>query len=189
MILSATTAPFLKSLSDDETGPQLTVYVPPKGQQPRHPELFQLDDFTLNETGDELTCPQGETTQSATAMISITVWIFYYSVKKCRNLPIECAIPHAWNKTGVAESIITISSERYLKAVQQRVTTDEYKQIRKEHPRIERKLNELVRWHSGRHVRYRHRFRVKVQYLLLAVVVNCKRIVRILEPALQPQSI
>ncbi|MBK7601344.1 MAG: hypothetical protein IPJ07_23585 [Acidobacteria bacterium] len=38
LILSATTR-VLKSLSDDETGPQLTVYVP-KGQQPRHPSCF-----------------------------------------------------------------------------------------------------------------------------------------------------
>lgn len=177
----------LKSLSDDETGPQLTVYVPPKGQQPRHPELFQLDDFTLNETGDELTCPQGETTQKRYRDDINHGWIFYYSVKKCRNCPLnaQCLMPGTNRGRRVYHNDFI---EQY-EAVQQRVTTDEYKQIRKEHPRIERKLNELVRWHSGRHVRYRHRFRVKVQYLLLAVVVNCKRIVRILEPALQPQSI
>ena len=56
-------------------------------------------------------------------------------------------------------------------------------QIRKEHPAIERKLHELVRWHDGRRVRYRGRPRVQVQYLILAVVVNCKRIVRLLHAA------
>ena len=68
-------------------------------------------------------------------------------------------------------------------AARQRATTDEYKKIRTEHPAIERKLNELVRWHNGRRVRYRGRLRVRAQYLLLAVVVNCKRIVRLLSPA------
>jgi len=74
------------------------------------------------------------------------------------------------------------------KAAQERATSDEYKQIRKEHPAIERKLNELVRWHDGRRVQYRGRLRAKVQYLILAVVINCKRIVRLLSvaPAAQP---
>jgi IS5 family transposase len=54
---------------------------------------------------------------------------------------------------------------------------------RQEHPAIERKLNELVRWHAGRRMRYRGRLRVQVQYLILAVVVNCKRIVRLLRAA------
>jgi IS5 family transposase len=65
----------------------------------------------------------------------------------------------------------------------QRATTDDYQQIRQAHPAIERKLNELVRWHDGRRVRYRGRLRVQVQYLILVVVVNCKRIVRLLRAA------
>ena len=68
-------------------------------------------------------------------------------------------------------------------AARQRATTDDYQQLRKEHPAIERKLNELVRWHDGRRVRYRGRLRVQVQYLILAVVVNCKRLVRWLHAA------
>jgi hypothetical protein len=60
--------------------------------------------------------------------------------------------------------------------------------IRKERPRIERKLNEMARRHDGRRVRYRGRLRAKAQYLLLAVVVDCKRIVRLLTaaPSVQP---
>jgi len=41
--------------------------------------------------------------------------------------------------------------------------------------------------HNGRHVRYRGRLRVKIQYLLTAVVVNCKRIVKLLNVPLLPQ--
>ena len=58
---------------------------------------------------------------------------------------------------------------------------------RQEHPRIERKLAELVRWHGGRRVRYRGRLRVKMQYVLMAMVVNCKRMVKLLGLPRQPQ--
>jgi IS5 family transposase len=72
-------------------------------------------------------------------------------------------------------------------AVQQRAQTAEYRAVRREHPRIERKLADLIRWHNGRRVRYRGRLRVKVQYLLTAIVVNCKRIVTLLNLPLQAQ--
>jgi len=52
--------------------------------------------------------------------------------------------------------------------------------VHREHPRIERKLAELVRWHAGRRVRYRGRLKVKIQYVLTAIVVNCKRMVKLL---------
>jgi hypothetical protein len=68
-------------------------------------------------------------------------------------------------------------------SAKQRAMTEEYTEVRKQHPAIERKLNELVRWHDGRRVRYRGTLRVKVQYLILGVVVNCKRIIRLLTPA------
>lgn len=177
----------LQALGEDESGPQLTVYVPPKAQPPRHPELFQSDDFTLNQAGDELTCPQGETTRRSYRDNLNHGQVFYYGVKQCRNCPRRAQCLLAGNNLG--RKVYKNDFIEQYKAAQQRATTDEYRQVRKEHPRVERKLNELVRWHAGRHVRYRHRFRVKVQYLLLALVVNCKRIVRLLESALNPQTL
>ena len=72
-------------------------------------------------------------------------------------------------------------------AAQQRAQTAAYQAVRREHPRIERKLADLIRWHNGRRVRYRGRLRVKIQYLLTAVVVNCKRIVKLLSVPVLPQ--
>jgi transposase len=171
----------LKALSDDPEGPQVTVYVPPKEQPPRHPELFQPDDFILNQAGDELRCPAGQTTRTRHRDDKDHGWLFYFSLKHCRDCPLraQCQAPNSRRGRGVSKN----DFQAQYRAAQERATTDEYKQIRKEHPRIERKLNELVRWHDGRRVRYRGRLRVKVQYLLLAVVVNCKRIVRLLTAA------
>jgi hypothetical protein len=164
----------------------VTVYVPPKEQPPRYPELFQPDVFTLNEAGDELTCPNQETTRTRHRDRLSHGWQFQFRVSQCRDCPLraQCVAPS--NKQG--RKVSKNDFQAQYEAAQKRATTDEYKQIRKEHPRIERKLNELVRWHDGRRVRYRGRLRAKVQYLLLAVVANCKRIVNLLTaaPSAQP---
>lgn len=56
--------------------------------------------------------------------------------------------------------------------------TKRYSEVRREHPKVERKLSENVQQHGGRRTRYRGRWRVKIQYLLLALVVNIKRMVK-----------
>lgn len=175
----------LKALSDDADGPQLTVYVPPKEQPPRHPELFQADAFKLNEAGDELTCPNRETTRVRNRDGKNHGWVYHFRKSPCSVCPLrtKCLSSKARGGRQVSKNDFQAQYE----AAQQRATTNEYKQIRKEHPAIERKLNELVRWHDGRRVRYRGRLRVKVQYLLLGIVVNCKRIVRLLTAATAPQ--
>ena len=176
----------LKDLSDDPEGPQLTVYVPPKEQPPRHPELFQPEDFTLNEAGDQLSCPAGQTTSRRYRDDKDHGWQFRFSPKQCRECPLRAQCLTPGNQRG--RTVSKNDFQAQYRAAQQRATTDEYNQIRKEHPAIERKLNELVRWHDGRRVRYRGRLRAKVQYLILAVVINCKRIVRLLSvaPVAQP---
>jgi IS5 family transposase len=45
---------------------------------------------------------------------------------------------------------------------------------------VERKLAEIVRYHGGRRARYRGRDRVNIQFLLTGIVVNIKRIIRLL---------
>jgi hypothetical protein len=47
---------------------------------------------------------------------------------------------------------------------------------------VERKLAEVVRYHDGRRARYRGQNRVKIQFLMTGLVVNIKRIVRLLGP-------
>lgn len=176
----------LKMLSDDPDGPQVTVFVPPKEQPPRYPELFQPDDFKLNQAGDAVTCPNGEESRTRYRDTLDHGWVFHFRTKQCRHCPLrnQCLPPGNRQARKVSKNDFTAQ----YKAAQQRATTDEYKLIRKEHPKIERKLNELVRWHNGRRVRYWGRLRANVQYLLLAVVVNCKRIVRLLAaaPSAQP---
>ena len=51
------------------------------------------------------------------------------------------------------------------------------------HPRVERKLGELARWHDGRQARYWGRAKVLIQELLIGFVVNVKRMLKLMESA------
>jgi transposase len=55
-----------------------------------------------------------------------------------------------------------------------------YQEVRTEHPKIERKLSELVRRHGARRARCRGLWRVRCQELMTAMVVNVKRLVLLL---------
>lgn len=171
----------LQALSDDPDGPQVTVYVPPKPAWSPTPDLFQPPDFTLNEAGDELTCPGGQTTHTRYRDGKNHAWQYHFRAAQCRVCPLRAQCVTSKNQSG--RSVSQNDYQAQYAAARQRATTDDYQKVRKIHPAIERKLNELVRWHDGRRVRYRGRLRVQVQYLVLAVVVNCKRIVRLLGAA------
>jgi hypothetical protein len=175
----------LAELSEAVDGPQLTVYVPPIDWLPPAPELFQPDVFTLNEAGDEVRCPGGATTSTRKRSQRGHGWQFHFRSSQCRACPLraQCLKPG----THRGRTVIKNDYEAQYRAAQQRAQTVAYQEVRREHPRIERKLAELIRWHAGRRVRYRGRPRVKVQYLLTAAVVNCKRIVKLLSLPLQSQ--
>jgi hypothetical protein len=65
-------------------------------------------------------------------------------------------------------------------AARQYATWETYRQSRREHPAIERKLADVVRRQTGRWARYRGRARVRIQYIVTGLVVNIKRMVHVL---------
>jgi len=171
----------LAELSDAADGPPLTVYVPPI-DRPLAPDVFAPEAFTLTADRAEVRCPGGATTRTRSKREH--GWRFHFRPTQCRACPLrgQCLRPDARG----GRTVIKTDYEAQYRAAQQRAQTLAYQEVRREHPRIERKLADLIRWHHGRRVRYRGRLRVKVQYLLTAVVVNCKRIVKLLLLPLQP---
>jgi IS5 family transposase len=79
--------------------------------------------------------------------------------------------------------------EAEYKAARQRAEAERYRQVRHEHPKVERKLAEIVRYHGGRYARYRRLGRVTIQYLLTGMVVNIKRIVNLSQTGSQFQPV
>jgi transposase len=167
-------------------GPQVAVYVPPYSHESNHPELYQPSDFKLNETKDELECPAGQKTRQRYRASHDQGYQFNFSQKQCGHCPVRDHCLKPGNKSG--RTVIRNDYEAEYTAVRLRAQSEPYKEVKKQHPRIERKLSEIIRWHGGRRVRYRGRVRVKIQYFLTAVVVNCKRLVKLicLPLAVQP---
>lgn len=170
----------LKALSDDPDGPQLTVYVPPKAQTNPPPELFQPEHFQLNAAGDTLTCPAGQQATSRRRARRGHGTQFQFKAQHCRTCPLraQCLAPAQMR----GRSVIKNDYEAQYRAAQARAQTEAYREVRREHPKIEGKHAEVIRWHCGRRLRYRGRLRALWQAWLRALVVNCKRIVHLLLP-------
>ena len=134
--------------------------------------------YTLSEDGKTLTCPAGQTTQNRQRNRLDTGMIFRFSKKHCAGCPLrtECL-----EKTETKfRSVCKNDYEAEYRAAQAKAKTPEYAATRKEHPAIERKLSELVQRHGMRHAHYRGLAKVLMQGLLTGLVVNLKRMVRLL---------
>ena len=168
----------LRDLSDP-TDLNLTVYVPPHSQGIQQSAYFQSADFQLSADGTRLICPNEEETVSRHRNLKDTAWVFSFKGSQCGSCPLlngcMARLP-AKHGRHVTKNDYQVEYE----AARQLAQTEAYAQVRQQHPKVERKLAEIVRYHCGRRARYRGRNRVKIQYLLTGMVVNIKRIVRLL---------
>jgi transposase len=173
----------LRELTDPE-GLNLEVFTPPSERIPL--TVFGPEQFTLSPDGKTLTCPAGQTTTSHERNPKDTGEKFRFSKKQCGGCVLrdQCL---ADPKTK-SRSVIKNDYEAEYQAARAKAQTPEYAKVRKEHPAIERKLSELVRRHDLRHARYRGLLKVLRQGWLTALVVNLKRLVRLLTPA-QPKPV
>ena len=168
----------LRDLSDpQDLG--LTVYVPPHSQGIEQTPYFKPDDFQLSPDGTRLMCPNEEQTERRHRNGKDTAWVFQFKHSQCVDCPL---LEHCLQKLP-AKHGRSVSKNDYhaeYEAARQLAQTESYAQVRKQHPKVERKLAEIVRYHGGRLARYRGQMRVKIQYLLTGMAINIKRIVRLL---------
>ena len=163
----------------DPAGLHLEVFTPPT--EPPPPKGFPPERFSLQviDGRSVLTCPAGQTTTERERNRHDTGYKYSFREAQCSGCPLreEClAKPNA-----KARTVLKNDFEAEYTAAKNKAQTSEYVQVRREHPAIERKLAELVRRHEARHARYRGRLRVAYQGLMTSLVVNMKRIVRLLD--------
>jgi transposase len=167
----------LRDLTDPQ-GLNLEVFTPPSEPPPAKgfpPERFTLTVINGQET---LTCPAGETTRQRERNAHDTGYKYRFSKKQCRSCSLrgECLA----NEKANSRTVIKNDYEAEYKAAQAKAQTAAYAEVRRQHPAIERKLAELVRWHGLRRARYRGGRWVRYQGLMTGLVVNLKRLVRLL---------
>jgi len=161
----------------DPAGLHLEVFTPPSEQpvQGFAPERFTL---TVLDNQPALTCPAGATTTTRYRNDDDTAYIYRFRAAQC----LDCSLRGAClaNPGAKIRSVTKNDYEAEYTAAKVKAQTPEYAAVRRQHPAIERKLAELMRRHDLRHARYRGRLRVLYQSLLTSMVVNLKRIVRLL---------
>ncbi len=155
----------------------LEVVVPPLKVEPR--PYFTAQDFTFDAGAKTLTCPGGVSTQRRTRNRVDTGWKYTFPHEHCATCPLQArCLKHLAKANGRIVVVNNYAAE--YTAARQKATTPGYRQVRREHPAIERKLAEIICQHDGRWARYRGRARNRIQYLLTGLVVNVKRMVRLL---------
>jgi transposase len=168
----------LRELSRPE-GLDVTVYVPPHSQGIVDSPYFKPADFQLSSDGTRLICPHEVETDRRHRNDKDTAWAFHFKRSECAACPfLHRCMAKLPAKDG--RSVTKNDYQAEYDAARQRAQTQAYDQVRQEHPKVERKLAEMVRYHGGRRARYRGRRRVKIQFLLIGIVVNIKRMVRLL---------
>jgi transposase len=155
----------------------LEVIVPPPPQAATG--LFAPEDFVLSEGGACLGCPGGQQTRRRERNAHDTGWKFRFRREQCGGCPrrAECL---GGRPAGAARTVIKNDYEAEYRAARAKAQTEGYARARRQHPRVERRLADLVRWHGGRRARYRGLRRVLVQGVLTALVANVKRMVCLL---------
>jgi transposase len=153
---------------------RVDVYVPPKSMPAS--KYFRAEQFTLDEKGQTLTCPGGQTTTHRRRSWRNSGWSYRFARSTCAGCALQAqCMPALPSKSG--RVAIKNDHEKEYQAVRAKAGTAAYQAVRREHAAVERKLGEMVRWHGGRKARYRGRWRVWLQELMTGIVVNVKRIV------------
>lgn len=155
------------------------VYVPPPA--PVQTPWFKPEAFLLDPQQDRVPCPGGQQTATTECSANHTGWKFVFARRPCAECRLQapCLATRPQKK---GRRVLKKDYQAEYDAARARATPPRYAAVRQHPPRVERKLADIVRYHDGRRCRYRGLWRVKIQYLLTGLVVNAKRMVKLLCP-------
>ena len=171
--------PVLRELTNPD-GLNLDVIVPPPTPAPRTtfgPERFSLT--VIDTQHGEVTCPAGQTTRQRSRTRQDTGYRYQFKTSQCAGCArrSEC-LQNPGKKRG--RVVIKNDYEAEYKKVQEKARTPQYQETRRTHPKIERKLGEIVRHHRARRTSFRGLAKVLTQAVLTALAVNVKRMLKLL---------
>lgn len=167
--------PVLRELQHSD-GLNVDTYVPVP--QESETGLFTPHDFQEDKERGVVTCPAGQTSATHFYDAKKKTTKYRFAPNVCRACPLlnKCMkqLPNQYGRT-VGKSDYQVEHQR----AREKATTVQYTEVRREHPKIERKLGEVMNRHGGRHARYRGQWKVLIQELLACMATNLKRLVRL----------
>lgn len=163
----------------DPEGLNLEVTVPPKKEPPT--DHFTAADFVEDESGEAVVCPAGHKSYRRNRNEKDTGWMYRFRRATCAACPLlsRCMKQLPQDKSK-GRTVTKNDYQPHYDAARAKAETESYRQVRKEHPAVERKLSELTNRHGARRARSRGRPKVQIQMLQTGFVVNVKRMVRLL---------
>ena len=169
--------PVLRELEDPQ-GLNVNTFVPP----PKKPEspTFTSEEFVPEPVQGCVTCPAGQTSSYRHRDPKDAGWIHQFKRRTCEGCGL---LPRCMTHAPKGRSGKTVRKNDYeeeYRRVRTKATTEEYAKIRAEHPKVERKLGEVLNRHGGRRARYHGSAKVLIQELMAGLATNVKRIVRLL---------
>ncbi len=168
--------PVIRELESPEGG-DVEVFVPSK--ESTNGGKFTSEEFELSEDGSHVTCPGGEQSQYKQRQETRHTTAYRFNCETCHGCPLISQCIDAKQKHG--RSVRKNDYEPEYEMVRERALTDEYADVKRDHPKVERRLGELINRHGGRRARYRGTERVLVQQFLGALTANVKRMIRLLD--------
>ena len=168
--------PVIRELESAE-GPDVKVFVPPKVTSSGG--RFSAEQFELSEDASHMTCPAGQQSQYKQRDEARHTTAYRFNRETCHSCPLKgrCIDPQQKHGRTVRKN----DYEPEYAMVRERAQTDEYAEVKREHPKVERRLGELINRHGGRRARYRGTGRVLVQQILGATTANMNRMIRLLD--------
>lgn len=138
--------------------------------------------FEMTPDGEHVTCPAGETSNKGFHDVNKpNRTTFDFSAKKCWGCPLldQCN-PGMKETSRRGRRVNKNEYENEYERAREKTKTEGYAQVRRKHPAIERKLGEIARHGRGRHARYWGQSKVKIQQLMTCLVVNVRRMIKLL---------
>jgi IS5 family transposase len=162
----------------DSTGLNVEVFTPPRQEPPS--KGFPAERFSLAVVASQptLTCPAGQSTTARERNTYDTGYRYRFKEAQCS----ACALRAQCLDKANAKRRMVIKNdyEAEYAAARAKAKTPEFAAVRSRHTAIERKLSELINRHDIRHARYRGQTKVLFQSLMTCLVVNMKRLTRLL---------
>ena len=131
-----------------------------------------LDKFSYSKRSDQLICKEGK--RSIAKVKAKDGWMYLFSCRDCQRCKNRAGCPPL-NKGRVRVYVSNTSLQRM------RIDPRKRKEALKARKQIERKNGEAKKWHGLSRARYRGHWKMAIQAFLTFIVINAKRIVRLLE--------
>ncbi len=168
----------LRELEDAEEGLGVTTYVPPKKEA--ESDKFTPADFTASEDRSHVTCPAGEQSRYRQRGSRDNSFLYRFTREQCDGCPLAGRCVARPGQGAFGRTVQKSDYEAEYQRARERANTEAYASIRREHPAVERKLNEVMNHHGGRHARYWGQAKVHAQECMTCFTVNVKRLVKLL---------